>query len=105
MNSGNNFEQMTKQIAKQVAAAQESAIMGQLNELVSRGLLVVELTQMTLHQDGLSGEVKVSQGCRLVLKDQEYVERLEKENKELKAGMEALRSAANHVILSLPPRS
>lgn len=77
-------DNLAQELIKQSAKKQEEYILSQLNEFISRGLIVVERTQVTFIRDEMSNEIKISQGIRLVLKDQEYIEKLEKENKELK---------------------
>lgn len=75
--------QMISDIAKKVATAHEKEITSQLNELISRNLLVVETLGPTLVQDQFGPnpyEVTVKTAVRLKLKDQEYIEQLEKEN-------------------------
>tara|TARA_R110000851_G_scaffold261755_2_gene414288 strand:+ start:209 stop:526 length:318 start_codon:yes stop_codon:yes gene_type:complete len=69
--------QMVQDLVKKAAKHKELLILEQLNELISRDLLVVEETQMMLvrHQD--SNDIGMSQKVRLVLKDQEYIESLE----------------------------
>ena len=81
------------EILEDLSKHREEIILEQLNELISRNLLVIELTQMTLTQDYESDKLKVSQGVRLVLKDQEYIEKLEKENSELKLKLETIRDS------------
>lgn len=71
----------------------EEIIMKEFNELVSKGLLVVEQTEMKLFQHPMKNEIKMEQGVRLVLKDQEYIEKLEEENKELKEKLEKINEA------------
>lgn len=70
----------------------EVIIMEQLNELLSRKLLVIEQTEPVLVQTFENGENKVElrQGVRLVLKDQEYIEQLEKENEQLKKRLQEM---------------
>lgn len=85
----------TKDIVQKIAKETEKSILGQLNELVKRGLLEVQTTGPTLvqRQDTFNGEyiIDVVQSVNLVLKDQEYIEQLEKENKELKEIIEKIK--------------
>lgn len=63
------------QVLQRVAKETEKSILGQLSELVKRGLLEVQTTGPTLVQrhDTLNGEyiIDVVQSVNLVLKDQE----------------------------------
>tara|TARA_R110001606_G_scaffold340750_1_gene489027 strand:- start:2542 stop:2859 length:318 start_codon:yes stop_codon:yes gene_type:complete len=69
--------QMVQDLVKKAAKHKESLILEQLNELISRDLLVVEETEMMLIRHQGSNEIEMSQKVRLVLKDQEYIESLE----------------------------
>lgn len=55
-----------------------------LNDFVSKGLLVVEHGPMSFIQEPFSTKITVRQTIRLHLKDQEHIEKLEKENEELR---------------------
>lgn len=74
-----------------MAAAHENALREQLSDLVSRGLLVVEIGPQVLVQE-CDGKVTVRQSINLQLKDREYIEKLERENKEMREIIERLQS-------------
>lgn len=81
--------------AKQASELKEAIILEQLSELINRGLLIIEETQplLTINrrcEDKHGVELKMSQGIRLVLKDQEHIEKLEKENAELKKRLDKI---------------
>lgn len=63
----------------------EASILSQLNELISRNLLEIRMTQPTLVREADSTSVKIAQQVQLVLKDQEYIEELERKNIELQS--------------------
>lgn len=72
----------------------ETLVLSQLGELVTRGLLVIEKTQPVLTQEpGPGCNLKVSQAVRLVLKDREYIEKLEGENADLKYRLLGMKQA------------
>jgi len=72
-------------VAREVSKATEASIVAQLNDFISRGLIEVKMGPMSFVRDSFHGNtVTVSQTCELVLKDKEYIERLENENKKLK---------------------
>lgn len=76
-----------KELAKESAKQTESIILEQLNDFISRGLIIIEKTQPVLTTEidqNNNYQVRLNQSCRLVLKDKEYIEKLEKENQELK---------------------
>lgn len=64
---------------RHAAEQTESLLLEQLNDLLSRGLLVVEKTEPVLIQDS-TGKVQIHQKINLTLRDKEYIEKLEKEN-------------------------
>lgn len=86
------------QLAKEVAKEQERVILDQLNELISRGLLVVESTQPILVQDPYSAKVTVQQSCKLLLKDQEYIQKLETRVEELEHILKALSDVSEEIL-------
>lgn len=90
-----NLKVMADEIYKQT----EALILEQLNELISRGLLVIEKGPMSLttydshfSNVGDPHKIKVSQTVKLKLKDQEYIERLEKENVDLRAILRSIKN-------------
>ena len=82
----NYGQQQTERMVQQVAEQAEGLILEQLNDLVSRGLLVVELGPLSFYStSNLDGtHLKVHRTVKLVLKDKEYIETLEAENAKLK---------------------
>lgn len=86
----NNTSEILQKVAKEAAKQENEILTSQLNEFISRGLLVVEVTQPMLvtsfevNENNPGYEVRIERGVRLVLKDQEYIEKLERENTELK---------------------
>ncbi len=87
------------ELAKYVYEATEKEITAQLNELVSRGLLVVETQGPFLSAEPYNHHVSVRLAVRLKLKDQEYIEGLEKEITELKAVIDGFKQATDALNL------
>jgi hypothetical protein len=83
-------QQATEKILNEVAKATENEMLSQLNELVSRGLIVWEQGPQVLTRDKLTDNLSISFSGRLVLKDQEYIETLEKKVSELLRVIETL---------------
>lgn len=79
-----NAEMIVKEISRDIQEQTEALILEQLNDLVSRGLLVIESSQPILVRDMSNNKIKISQSVRLTLKDKEYIETLEVENRRLK---------------------
>ena len=76
----------------------ESLILEELNDLISRGLLVVEETRPVMTRSPIADKIEITQGVRLVLKDQEYISKLEAENKELKEKLDKHTEAINTYV-------
>jgi hypothetical protein len=85
-------ESLLSKVSVDLAKQQDSIIMAELNELVSRGLLVVEQTQPVIVKARDSDTLELRQKMRLVLKDQEYIQALEAQNKQLKEQLEGIKS-------------
>jgi len=64
--------------------AKEKIILDQLNEFISRGLLVIREGEKRLIKDKATNKFYITQKFDLQLRDQEYIERLEDENKALR---------------------
>lgn len=64
--------------------AQENALTADLNRLVKEGLLTIEQSVPVIVREPMSTTIRVMGSVRLVLREQEYIERLERENKELR---------------------
>lgn len=87
------------EMVKQISAQKEALIMEQLNELISRGLLVVEQTEPVLIEeyDPMTNlpRVEFKQSIKLKLKDQEYIEQLERRVERAEAFMKKCQEIAN----------
>jgi len=80
----NDLNMIVREISYDIQRATEDGILEQLNDFISRGLITIEITTPQLIQDYGSTKIRVSQSVKVLLKDKEYIETLEKENKELK---------------------
>lgn len=72
----------------------EAVILSQLNELISRGLIVIEQTEpviTTFQEHDGKYTMKVSQAVRLVPKEFDYIKQLEEEVKTLKEQLATVR--------------
>ncbi len=74
---------MVAEIGGEIARQTEKNILAQLNEFISRGLLIVESTQPVFVREPDSTKLIVRTSVSLRLKDQEYIESLERQIKEL----------------------
>ena len=57
----------------------------QLNEFIKRGLILIERGPMTFVKEPNSNRVTIRATAKLLLRDQEYISQLEKENEEMRA--------------------
>lgn len=75
-NDSNNiyFSKLANEIAEQT----EKAIVSQLNDFISRGLIELEVSEPILVQDCDKSGIQYKRSVLLKLKDREYVEKLEK---------------------------
>lgn len=81
------YELQTKpftDLAHRIAKSREDCILDQLNDFISRGLIEVQVIGSEFVRAADSNNVEFREAVRLVLKDKEYIEKLEKENAELK---------------------
>jgi hypothetical protein len=87
-------------IVRDLLAERDKAILDQLNELIERDLLVVEYGPMTLikavpefrHEKELDyPKIELRQTVKLKLKEQEYIMKLEAENKKMKEIIDKLK--------------
>ena len=91
---------MASQLGEEVAAQTQNAILESLSELVSRGLLVVEKTEMQFVQDATNyRKLRVYQGVKLLLKDQEYIRALEEKVKTYERTLKDLMQVAQRAQL------
>lgn len=74
---------IVQEVSRQLEQKKDNAILEQLNDFISRGLIVIESTQPILTRESDSYKIVVSQQVKLTLKDKEYIEKLEEENKRL----------------------
>ena len=75
----------SESVLREVYKNSEAVILSQLNDFVSRGLIEIEQTGPILVQSADADTIECRIGVNLILKDKEYIERLEKENADFKA--------------------
>lgn len=79
------FHTTAGEIIKHAAVQTEQVLLEQLNEFIKRDLIVIQKGPTSLVFDENSHAVRLQQPVRLVLKDQEYIEKLENRVSELEA--------------------
>ena len=91
--SGSNPRaEVIQQAMKDVAKETETIILSQLNEFVARGLLIVERTDPMIVADHMSPKLMIKCSVVLKIKDQEYIESLERQIEEFRKLVSDLRS-------------
>lgn len=86
---------MATEIVDKVAKATEQSILQQLNDFVSRGLIEVQQTVPQFVRSFDSDVVEIRQSVTLVLKDKEYIEKLEAKVKKFEEILTALTEVKN----------
>lgn len=94
-----SYEYFTETVMKEISDAKEKELMSQLNEIISRGLLVVEQTKMVLVKAVDSDKIEAQFGIRLVPKEFEYIKKLEAENQKLRDTIDAIYNTAKSINL------
>jgi len=82
-----SMAKVIEDIQTKMAKATDNMILQQLNEFISRGLIVVETVQPMMVREADSNKITIRQSVRLVLKDQEYIQTLENRVIELEAAL------------------
>ena len=80
-------------LIRAVLLQQEKMFLEQLSELVKKGLLQVEAGPAVFIMDS-SNEVKIGNRVKFTLKHQEYIDRLEADNRALRLKLEDLTGGA-----------
>lgn len=81
---------LLNRITKEMYRQTENLVLEHLNDLVSRDLIRIEYGPKSFVHDFDSGKVIIQQTVKLTLKDKEYIEKLEKVNKELKEALDKI---------------
>nr|BDT27284.1 hypothetical protein BHI3_07500 [Bacteriovorax sp. HI3] len=87
-----NTQDEMLEVSQKIAQAQQDSILEQLSFFVERGLITLELGQLVMTRS-TDLSLKVSQRVHLKLNNHEYVEKLERENKEYKEIIDRLKAA------------
>lgn len=82
-------------LIKKAAEAREQSILAQLNDLVVKGILVVKLGETAFYRSSESNELIYKEQVTLELNVQEYIDKLEKENSEMKEYIKEIKSLLN----------
>lgn len=91
LSQSDSVDKMMADLQDKMASATDNMILQQLNEFVSRGLIAVETSNPVLIKSTRSEDIKVCQSVRLVLKDKEYIKRLEIQNEKLQEQLDKIK--------------
>lgn len=82
----NDHDSIVSKLVDDLHEQREEALLSSIKDLVASGLLVIKKSPIQFYQspNANGDKLEVKEDIRLVLKDQEYIKRLEEENKELK---------------------
>lgn len=89
MSNMGNIEAVVNEISRDI----EDAVLRQISHLISTGAILVERYPYHLVMSPSSTEVRLMQGIKLSLKDQNYIEVLKKELKEAQDTIKAYEAA------------
>ncbi len=79
------------ELVRDLVRQKEDIILDQLGDLLTRGLLMWEETRPVITKEFDSNVLTVRSAGRLVLRDREYIEKLEAENAALKEQLFAIK--------------
>jgi hypothetical protein len=74
---------LASRVAREVAVETENVILDQMNDFVSRNLIEIEQSDLQLIRED-DGRLKMGRTVKLRLKDKEYIQRIENENREMR---------------------
>ena len=96
-----SLDEKITEITREVISQRDAIIFEQLQELISRGLLEIREEEPVMirveadFQNPGRDRIMLEQRVKLILKNQEYVEKLEAENKQLKERIARIEGAIN----------
>ena len=79
------------ELAKKIAKMREEVIIASLNDFISRGLIETRVVSTGFVRLPDSANIEYRESVELILKDKEYIEKLEKENTELRTYKEQIK--------------
>lgn len=77
-------------LAKQIAKVYEKGVSDEISDLVKKGLLVIKFQGAAFYYSPTEDGIQMAERVTIELKDQEYITKLEDENKELKVKLNSI---------------
>jgi hypothetical protein len=94
----NNTTEIINAIVENTVKATEETILAQLNEFISRGLIVLEkTTPIFVYQSSECPALEIRQSVKLLLKDQKYIEQLEDKVQGLEQQLEKYKKLVDNL--------
>ena len=90
-----NENDLVRKLVETAASAREEAVLAHLRDLVEKGILVMKVDDWTFFRDELSNQLVYKEKVELQLNAQEYIDKLEKENSEMKEYIKEIKSLLN----------
>jgi hypothetical protein len=91
-------ESFVRRLSDSVHTGIEQNVIRQLNDFIKRDLIVLQMGPMTMVRCENTDEIEVRQSVELLLKDREYIEKLEAEIETLKSWKERVERLLNHKL-------
>lgn len=88
---GTGADEIVREVAYECARQTEESILAQLNDFISRGLIIVEQTGPIFVAEQDSARLSIRHSVNLKLKDKEYILSLERQLEELRTLVAKLR--------------
>ncbi len=88
-----NVNSFVNEMTRDLTRQKESILAEQLGDLVKRGILVCEESQPAIVYDHTKDKYLLQQTVKLTVREKEYIEKLERENAELKQKLDAIKGA------------
>lgn len=87
------WENISQRLITDLSEKQNQSVISQIQELVSEGVLEIEVTPAELIKDeSLDGyKIQLRQGIKVVPKEKELIAKLKQENKQLKSIIEEIK--------------
>lgn len=89
-------DKLAQTLMHKSAQAREEAILAQLNDLIQKGILVLKTNGSSFYRASDSNELIYKEQILVELKDREYIEKLEKENAEMRAYIDGIKNLLKH---------
>ena len=91
----NSENELVKRLVETATKAREESVLSHLRDLVDKGILVMKVDDWTFYREEHSNQLVYKEKVELQLNVQEYIDKLEKENSEMKEYIKEIKSLLN----------